>query len=157
MSPKVKIAMAAINIACLAITLLSPTTITPLILLTTIASTVSWAFTTQERTPLHHSGLYWYIGGAALLSVICIVLGITASISYDPPGKYQFVFDSTIAGLGDFKFGYPFFAWSMFSSISVLMAIEIYVSITMENSKADSNAKNLPIAQRINQQLSSMP
>ena len=157
MSPKVKIAMGSINTACLFITLLSPSSITPLILLTTIASAVSWAFTTQERTALHRNGLYLYISGAALLSVICIVLGITASISRPcpskVPGKYEFIFDSTIAGLANYKFDYMFFAVIMFIAILLLMAVEIYASIAMEIPKA----KDQPIAQRINQQLSHMP
>lgn len=103
------------------------------------------------------NGLYLYIGGAALLSVVCIVLGITASISRlypsKNPGKYEFVFDSTIAGLAKLRFDYMFFAVVMFIAISVLMVVEVYSSIVMENSQA----KDLPIAQRINQQLNHMP
>lgn len=158
MSPKVKIAMAAVNVACLLVTLLSPATITPLVLLTTIASTVTWAFTTQERTALHRHGLHLYIGGASLLSIVCIVLGTTTSISRPcpeiNPGKYEFTFDSNIAGLAGTKFDYLFFAVVMFLSITGLMAIEIYSSLIMEDLK---KSEDLPIAHRINQQLKSMP
>lgn len=158
MSPKVKIVMAAINIACLLVTLLSPASITPLVLLTTIASTVTWAFTTQEQTDLHRHGLHLYIGGASLLSIVCIVLGTTTSISRPypttNPGRYEFTFDSNIAGLGGTKFNYLVFAVIMFFSISGLMAIEIYSSLIMEGLK---KTEDMPIAHRINQQLKSMP
>ena len=154
MSPQVKIVMAAINIASLIVTLLFPSDVTPLVLLTTIATVVSWAFATHEQTGHGRLGIYVYTGYASLLAIICIVLGVTASVEQPcpsgNPGYYVFSFDPTVAGLGKEEFNYLLFAVPFFVSILFLMGCEIY-SASVANGTAKKEEK--PIARRIAQQV----
>ena len=153
MSTQVKIVIAAINTACLIVTLLFPADVTPLVLLTTIASTVSWAFTTQEQTKNRQRGLIIYTILASILAIICIVFGVTSSvIRPDPsnaPGQYIFSFDSTLAGLANVRINYLYFAIPMFVLIVFLMIVEITSSSIKEGIKKET----IPLTKNIKNQL----
>ena len=157
MSTQVKIVIAAINIACLIVTLLFPADVTPLVLLTTIASTASWAFTTQEKTKDGQKGLLIYTSLASILAIVCIVLGVTSSIIRpDPcnnPGLYVFSFDSTLVGLAKVTINYLYFAIPMFLLIVFLMSIEIGSSLIKEKAQNIKENETIPIAKNIKQQL----
>ena len=160
MSTQVKIVIAAVNIACLIVTLLFPADVTPLVLLTTIASTASWAFTTQEKTKDGRKGLLIYTSLASIPAIVCIVLGVASSIIRpDPgnnPGLYVFLFDSTLAGLANTTVNYLYFAIPMFLFIVFLMGIEIYSSLIKEKTLNNEEAEAIPIAQNIKQQLAKL-
>lgn len=157
MSTQVKIVMAAINVACLIVTLLSPTDITPLVLLTTIASTVSWAFTTQGETKQGRKNLILYTCLASFVAVVCIVLGVTSSISNacstENPGLYTIVFDDSLAFLAGKSFHYGWFAVPIFILMVSLMCIEVISSHVKEKVSNNKEPDTLPLATSINQML----
>ena len=132
MSVLVKIVMAGINVACLINTLIYPSNATPFVILTTIASVVTWAFTTKEKSPAIQRGLNLYIGYASVLSAICIVLGTSAKLqplSQGVTNKYMFIFDPNAVLLGSRYFNYLYFAIFMFLSVTALMIFEIVAAI----------------------------
>ena len=149
MSTNVKIVMAGINIACLIVTLLVPSSITPLILLTTIVSIVSWVFTTKPDSPRTQVVVYLYVAYATLLAIICIVFGVTASVEVAnaaTPNEYVFLFDNTVAKWGGQTYPYEKYAWLMFISIVSLMFCEILSAMLndLRNKKS-----SIPIACRV--------
>ena len=160
MSTQVKIVMAAINIACLIVTLLSPADITPFVLLTTIASTASWAFTTQEKTKEGHKGLLIYTGLASFLAVVCIVLGVTSSIAEmcpnQAPGLYIITFDDSLAFLAGKSFDFIWFAIPIFVFIVFLMCVEVISSHVKEKAYNNKESKAVPLAKTIKQKLKSL-
>lgn len=160
MSTQVKIVMAAINLACLIVTLAFPADVTPLILLTTIASTVSWAFTTQEPDDRHRKGLLIYIGLASFLAIVCIVFGVTASvIQPDPtfnPSCYAFKFDDMLVAIGGAELNYLWFAIPIFIFIVFLMVIEIYTTFIKDRTQNNGSNETLPLAKSIKQRLNSL-
>lgn len=116
---QVKIVMAAINTASLIVTLLCPSSVTPLVLLTTIASAVTWAFTKTDHPELTRKWQLFSTSVAATLTVFCIVLGVSAKLSNpDIPrytGQFVFTFDKTVAVLSEKSFDYIFLLPQYFS------------------------------------------
>ncbi len=157
MSLQVKIIMAAINTACLVVTLFCPSNVTPLVLLTTIASTVTWAFAKTEESPLTRKGQYISTSIAAVLAIACIVLGVTATISqpdnrtYD--GQFVFTFNDKVAGLAGISFDYIFYAAAMFISITFLTVVELFVSYFTGKHPRSKHPYSQPIAREIKQKL----
>lgn len=133
----VKIVIAGVNTACLLNTLFFPSSATPFVLLTTIASTIMWAFSTKEKSPTARAGLYWYVGFAAFLSIICIVLGTSAEIksAADDATKYIYVFYQNAALIGGKQFNYLVFAGFMAFSVVALMIFDIIAGINGINSR----------------------
>ena len=149
MSTQVKIVMAGINIACLIVTLLVPSSITPLILLTTIVSVVSWVFTSKPTSPRTQVVVYLYVAYATLLAIICIVFGVTSSVEVNnsvTPNDYVFLFDSTVAKWGAQTYPYENYAWLMFVSIVSLMFGEILSAMLIDLRNIKSS---VPISRRI--------
>lgn len=155
MSSKVKIVLAGINAACLLVTLLFPSTATPLLLLTTIAPVVSWAFTTQEQPATSKERLVLYIVvWASVLAAICIAVGVLTFVEQpdvqNNPGYYVFTFHASVAGVGNTSFNYFGFAIPMFFAIFFLMLCEVVASFDVN--RADAFIPQ-PLARDIAQQL----
>ena len=159
MSLQVKIVMAAINVACLIVTLFCPSDITPLILLTTIASAVTWAFAKAEQSRLTRKWQFISTSVASGLAITCIVLGVTATISHpNAPkhaGQYVFTFDETVVGLAGRYFDYLFFAITVFILILFLMGVELRASYLTEKPQKPQQPSPQPLARSIKQQLAS--
>ena len=157
MSLQVKIVMAAINTACLIVTLFCPSGVTPLVLLTTIASAVTWAFAKTEQSPLTRKGQIISTSIAAILAIACIVLGVTATISQpsapEYAGQFVFTFDETVVGLAGKSFDYLFFAVTMFVWIVFLMGEELFASYLTEKTQKPQKPGPQPLARSIKQQL----
>lgn len=156
MSLQVKIVMAAINAACLIVTLVCPSDVTPLILLTTIASTVTWAFAKTEQSLLTRKWQFISTSIASGLSIICIVLGVTTTISNPTTpsyvGQFVFTFDSSVVGLAGRSFDYLYFAITTFLMIVFLMGVELCSSYLTEKSKGSQQSPQ-PLAHEIKRQL----
>ena len=139
-------------------TLVFPSDVTPLVLLTTIASTVSWAFTTPKKTKAEQKALLMYTGLASFVTVVCILLGVTASIIRPDadahPGHYVFLFDSNVAVLANTTVNYLYFAIPVCILICCLMLMEICSSWVNENSQYDTKTDPQPLPKSIKQQLS---
>jgi hypothetical protein len=157
MSLQVKIVVAAINTACLIVTLLCPGDVTPLVLLTTIASAVTWAFAKTEQSRLTRKWQFISTSIASGLAIVCIVLGVTASISQPTVPKYAgqfvFTFDTSVVGLAGQSFDYLFFAVTMFVVIVFLMGVELLTSYLIEKSQKSQLPSPQPLARCIKQQL----
>ncbi len=153
MSLQVRIVVFSINTAGLFVTLICPGSITPLVLITTIASSVAWTFSKQEN-PLYNRKWQWgYTGIASALICLCIILGVTTTISRaeNPlyPGQFIFTFDETVVFLANRSLDYLFFAIPVFAWVVLLMSAELVVSYREEKLQDTST----PIAQSIKRKL----
>lgn len=157
MSLQVKIVMAAINTACLIVTLFCPSNGTPLVLLTTIASAVTWAFAKTEQSPLTRRWQFISTGVAGVLAIACIVLGTTTTISNPSSSRYAgqflFTFNKSVAGLAGKSFDYLFYAITMFVWLLILTGIELYASYLLEKPQKPQQPSPQPLARCIKQQL----
>lgn len=154
---QVKIVMAAINTASLIVTLLCPSNVTPLVLLTTIASAVTWAFTKTDQSELTRRWQFFSTAIAATLTVFCIVLGVTAKLASAAipqyTGQFVFTFDETVAVFSGKSFDYIFFAVVVFLLILFLTGMELAASYYLEKEKKTQGPESQPLARVIRQEL----
>lgn len=155
MSTQVKIIIAAINIACLAVTLAFPTDATPFILLVTIASVIPWAFSTQGKKETVPKPLLLYTSLASFAAFLCIVLGTTTSCVHGKPesNNYFLIFKDGIASLSKFTFNYLYFAVPIFFLIVFLIIGEVIATLIKSKKQNNKNDENRPIAITIDQRL----
>jgi len=131
MSARVKIVVAAINAACLAVTLIFPGTTTPYAVLITIVTVSAWAFTAYEKNSLKNFGLHFYVTIVSIFSMLCIIFGIASRIEpVSAPDKdsisYVFRISSEAFMFGGKEIEYAPIALGTFGIAVILMIAEIF-------------------------------
>ena len=164
MSPRIKIIVGAVNIACLIATLMYPDNVTPYALLMTIVSSGSWAFTSNSKDESSRGKclLYSFVIISSILAIICIFLGVTANIygvdanntivsTADQVVKEYYVhFNNRAFLLGGVKMSYTPVATGMLIAIVALTSGEI---IYTPQKKDQDIQYSHSIASYINKQL----
>ena len=134
MNVRIKIIMAAVNIACLTITLLRPDATTPLGVLTTACSTVTWLFGSQLEQKIPRLVNYVCIIIASLLALFCIVLNSIGEIKqlWYAPSIYYYECNANVAFIGGSQYLYNGMAIGAFIAIVGITLTEIICTFIFE-------------------------
>lgn len=137
MNTKVKIIMAAVNIACLAITLFRPDETTPLGVLTTACSTVTWLFGSQLERKTPDFINYICVITASILALLCIILNSIGEIKQVccVPNMYYYKCYDDIAFIGGTWCKYDGMAIGAFAVLVTIMLTEIICTFVFVEKK----------------------
>lgn len=135
MTARVKIVVAAINAACLAVTLIYPSNTTPYAVLITIVPVSAWAFTTYEKERLANLWLCLYVIISSILSMLCIIFGMVSEIKIptqaqggQPLSRYIFKISDEAFLFASEEFDYAPIAIVIFATAVILMVAEIFAT-----------------------------